>query len=99
MDLLFNLMIKKLSYKQLMTADLKLIYQNASIEDLKLSLHTIEVDIRAEQKSLEEANDYLEMQDIRRTISELNYEAAYVQELINLFNELQLNSFENQSPK
>jgi len=92
-------MIIKLSYKKLMESNYKIIYQTASIEDLKLSLNTIESDIRAEQQSLEEANDYLEMQDIRRTISELNYEAAYVQELINLFNELQLNSFENQSPK
>lgn len=70
--------------------DYKSIYQGASIQDLKLSLNTIEVDIRAEQEALEEANDFLEMQDIKRTISELNHEAAYVAELINLFNE-QLN--------
>jgi hypothetical protein len=90
-------MIIKLSYKELMESNYKLIYQTASIQDLKLSLHTIEVDIRAEQQSLEEANDYLEMQDIKRTISELNHEAAYVQELIDLYNESQLNSFENES--
>ena len=82
-----------------MESNYKLIYQTAPIQDLKLSLHTIEVDIRAEQQSLEEANDYLEMQDIKRTISELNHEAAYVQSLIDLFNELQLNSLENQSPE
>jgi len=70
--------------------DYKIIYQGASIQDLKLSLNTIEVDIRAEQEALEEANDFLEMQDIKRTISELNHEAAYVAELIELFNE-QLN--------
>ena len=92
-------MIIKLSYKELMESNYKLIYQTASIQDLKLSLHTIEVDIRAEQEALEEANDFLEMQDIKRTISELNHEAAYVNELIGLFNELQLNSFENQSPE
>ena len=80
-----------------MESNYKLIYQTASIEDLKLSLHTIEVDIRAEQEALEEANDYLEMQDIRRTISELNHEAAYVNELIDLFNECELNKLENQS--
>lgn len=73
-----------------MEMDYKIIYQGASIQDLKLSLHTIESDIRAEQEALEEANDFLEMQDIKRTISELNYEAAYVAELIELFNE-QLN--------
>ena len=73
-----------------MEMDYKSIYQRASIQDLKLSLNTIEVDIRAEQEALEEANDFLEMQDIKRTISELNHEAAYVAELINLFNE-QLN--------
>ena len=82
-----------------MESNYKLIYQTASIEDLKLSLNTIEVDIRAEQKSLEDANDYLEMQDIRRTISELNHEAAYVAELIDLFNECELNKLENQSPE
>jgi hypothetical protein len=92
-------MIIKLSYKELMESNYKLIYQTASIEDLKLSLHTIEVDIRAEQQSLEDANDYLEMQDIRRTISELNHEAAYVNELIDLFNECELNKLENQSPE
>lgn len=80
-----------------MEMDYKIIYQGASIQDLKLSLHTIEVDIRAEQEALEEANDFLEMQDIKRTISELNYEAAYVAELIDLYNETQLNSLENQS--
>ena len=90
-------MIIKLSYKNLMTADLKLIYQGASIHDLKLSLHTIETDIRAEQEALEDCTNYLEELDIRRTISELNYEAAYVQELIDLYNESQLNSFENES--
>lgn len=77
--------------------DYKIIYQGASIKDLKLSLHTIECDIRAEQEALEETNDFLEMQDIKRTISELNHEAAYVQELINLYNETQLNTLENQS--
>ena len=79
-----------------MESNYKIIYQTASIQDLKLSLNTIESDIRAEQQSLEEANDYLEMQDIKRTISELNHEAAYVTELINLFDELQLNNLENQ---
>jgi hypothetical protein len=82
-----------------MESNYKLIYQTASIQDLKLSLNTIESDIRAEQQSLEECNDYLEMQDIKRTISELNHEAAYVQSLIDLFNELQLNNLENQSPE
>lgn len=80
-----------------MESNYKLIYQRASIKDLKLSLHTIECDIRAEQEALEEANDFLEMQDIKRTISELNHEAAYVQELIDLYNETQLNTLENQS--
>jgi len=80
-----------------MESNYKLIYQRASIKDLKLSLHTIETDIRAEQEALEEANDFLEMQDIKRTISELNHEAAYVQELIDLYNETQLNTLENQS--
>jgi hypothetical protein len=80
-----------------MTADLKLIYQGASIQDLKLSLHTIEVDIRAEQEYLAECTDYLYQQDIKRNISELNYEAAYVQELIDLYNDNQQNSLENQS--
>lgn len=80
-----------------MESNYKLIYQGASIKDLKLSLHTIETDIRAEQEALEEANDFLEMQDIKRTISELNHEAAYVQELIDLYNETQLNTLENQS--
>ena len=79
--------------------DYKIIYQGASIQDLKLSLNTIEVDIRAEQEALEESNDFLEMQDIKRTISELNYEAAYVQEIIDLFNEYELNKLENQSPE
>lgn len=79
--------------------DYKIIYQGASIQDLKLSLNTIEVDIRAEQEALEDCTDYLQQQDIKRNISELNYEAAYVAELIDLFNELQLNSFENQSPE
>jgi hypothetical protein len=82
-----------------MESNYKIIYQTASIEDLKLSLNTIEVDIRAEQESLEDANDYLEMQDIRRTISELNHEAAYVNELIDLFHECELNKLENQSPE
>ena len=82
-----------------MESNYKLIYQSASIKELRHSLHTIESDIRAEQEALEETNDFLEMQDIKRTISELNHEAAYVQELIDLFNELQLNSFENQSPE
>ena len=40
-----------------MEAELKLIYQHSSIEDLKLSLHTIEVDIRAEQHSLQDTTD------------------------------------------
>ena len=80
-----------------MESNYKLIYQRASIKDLKLSLHTIETDIRAEQEALEEANDFLETQDIKRTISELNHEAAYVQELIDLYNETQLNTLENQS--
>lgn len=82
-----------------MESNYKLIYQGASIHDLKLSLNTIESDIRSEQEALEETNDFLEMQDIKRTISELNHEAAYVAELINLYNETQLNSFENQSPE
>ena len=82
-----------------MEMDYKIIYQGASIQDLKLSLNTIEVDLRAEQEALEESNDFLEMQEIKRTISELNYEAAYVAELIDLFNELQLNNLENQSPE
>jgi hypothetical protein len=82
-----------------MESNYKIIYQTASIQDLKLSLNTIESDIRAEQQSLEECNDYLEMQDIRRTISELNHEAAYVNELIDLFNECELNKLENQSPE
>jgi hypothetical protein len=82
-----------------MESNYKIIYQTASIQDLKLSIQTIESDIRAEQQSLEEANDYLEMQDIRRTISELNHEAAYVNELIDLFNECELNKLENQSPE
>ena len=82
-----------------MESNYKLIYQSASIKDLKHSLHIIELDIRAEQEALEEANDFLEMQDIKRTISELNHEAAYIAELIGLFDELQLNSFENQSPE
>ena len=90
-------MIIKLSYKKLMESNYKLIYQTASIQDLKLSLNTIESDIRAEQQSLEEANDYLEMQDIKRNISELNHEAAYVQELINVYNDTQQNSLENQT--
>lgn len=77
--------------------DYKIIYQGASIKDLELSLNTIESDIRSEQEALEEANDFLEMQDIKRTISELNHEAAYVQELIDLYNETQLNTLENQS--
>jgi hypothetical protein len=80
-----------------MESNYKIIYQRASIQDLKLSLNTIESDIRSEQEALEEANDFLEMQDIKRTISELNYEAAYVAELIDLYNETQLNSLENQS--
>lgn len=82
-----------------MESNYKLIYQSASIKDLEHSLHTIESDIRAEQESLEDCTDYLQQQDIRRTISELNHEATYVTELIDLFNELQLNSFENQSPE
>lgn len=80
-----------------MESNYKIIYQSASIKDLELSLHTIECDIRAEQEALEESNDFLEMQDIKRTISELNHEAAYVQELIDLYNETQLNTLENQS--
>lgn len=90
-------MIIKLSYKNLMESNYKIIYQSASIKDLEHSLYTIESDIRAEQQSLEEANDYLEMQDIKRTISELNHEAAYVQSLIDLYNENQLNGLEGQS--
>lgn len=90
-------MIIKLSYKELMESNYKIIYQGASIQDLKLSLHTIEVDIRAEQEYLKECTDYLIQQDISRNISELNYEAAYVQELIDLHNNGQLNSFENES--
>ena len=80
-----------------MESDLKLIYQGASIQDLKLSLHTIQIDIRAEQEYLEECTDYLYQQDIKRNISELNYEAAYVQELIDLYNDNQQNNLENQS--
>jgi len=90
-------MIIKLSYKELMESNYKIIYQGASIQDLKLSLHTIEVDIRAEQEYLEECTDYLIQQDVSRNISELNYEAAYVQELIDLYNETQQNSLENQT--
>lgn len=82
-----------------MESNYKLIYQSASIKDLEHSLHTIESDIRSEQEALEEANDFLEMEDIKRTISELNYEAAYVQEIIDLFNECELNKLENQSPE
>lgn len=81
----------------IMETNYKITYASASIHDLKLALNSIETDIRAEQEALEEANDFLEMQDIKRTISELNHEAAYVAELIDLYNETQLNTLENQS--
>lgn len=80
-----------------MEAELKLIYQHSSIEDLKLSLHTIEVDIRAEQYSLQDTTDPEVIADIRQTIKDLNYEAAYVAGLIDLYYDTQQNSLENQS--
>ena len=80
-----------------MESNYKIIYQSASIKDLKHSLHNIELDIRAEQEYLEECTDYLYQQDIKRNISELNHEAAYIQSLIDLYNETQQNSLENQS--
>ena len=80
-----------------MESNYKLIYQSASIKDLKHSLNTIELNIRSERETLEETNDFLEKQDIKRTISELIHEAAYIAELIDLYNESELNKLENQS--
>lgn len=74
-----------------MEADLKLIYQHCGIEDLKLSLNTIEVDIIAEQKFLEECTDELYREDVKQTIKDLNHEAAYVAGLIKLYYETQQN--------
>lgn len=80
-----------------MEKDLKLIYQNCTIADLELSLTTIEVDIRAEQHSLQDTTDPEVIADIRQTIKDLNYEAAYVAGLIDLYYDTQQNSLENQS--
>ena len=80
-----------------MEKDLKLIYQNSGIEDLELSLTTIEVDIHAEQQALQDITDPEGIELIKETIKELNYEAAYVAGLIDLYYDNQQNSLENQS--
>ena len=89
--------IIKLSYKDMYESELKKIYQSASIQDLELALTTIKSDIDSEVQYLNVCTDELYKEEIKRNIVELKHEAMYVRTLIDLYNETQLNSLEQQS--
>lgn len=81
-----------------MESNYKRIYQGASIKDLEHSQHTLISDIDASKYELEHLQEFSEQYlNLKREISEMEYELKYVEEMIDLYNEGQLNGLENQS--
>jgi hypothetical protein len=81
-----------------MESNYKLMYQSATYKDLLHSQHTLVSDIDASKYDLRYCQEFSEQYlDLKREISEMEYELQYVESLINLFNECKLNSFENES--
>lgn len=81
-----------------MESNYKRIYQGASIKDLEHSQHTLISDIDASKYDLRYCQEFSEQYlDLKREISEMEYELKYVEEMIDLYNEGQLNGLENQS--
>jgi hypothetical protein len=83
-----------------MESNYKLMYQSATYKDLLHSQHTLISDIDAAKYELNDLQDFSEQYlDLKREISEMEYELQYVESLIDLFNECELNGLENQSPE
>jgi hypothetical protein len=81
-----------------MESNYKRIYQGASSKDLEHSQHTLISDIDAAKYELEHLQEFSEQYlDLKREISEMEYELKYVEEMLDLYNESQLNGLENQS--
>jgi hypothetical protein len=83
-----------------MESNYKRMYQSATYKDLLHSKHTLISDIETSKYELDDLQDFSEQYlDLKREISEMEYELKYVEDLIDLFNECELNGLENQSPE
>lgn len=83
-----------------MESNYKIIYQSASIKDLEHSRYTLISDIEECLYNLQDIPDYIEPgRSIKEDLASLQEELEYVEGLIDLYNETQLNGLENQTPE